>query len=414
MKPRQLPWKRLLLVLVGLCLIGIGLLPWLIGDTSAFGDRITKKLESWSGAEVTLIGPVELHYFPRLSITSGIKIRNPKSSTLPSELTCDKARISLSLPHLILGHLVIQTINLETPDITYAQASEPKPNGWHRAEAGLIKLLGRRPFQVLRMTDATVRFESPTATSRIEALTLKLDLGDGSAHTDGYGSFVWKGERVRFTYATGLDAETIRTAASTSPSPINVTVESTPFSATLDGVSQFDHGFSMEGNMSASISDLRDFLRWVDLADLDGPGLENISISGPFRFSEGTLIFEDGRYAIDGNTASGLLALSLARPRPRVEATLAFDTLSLDPYLGPAEDAVATAGEEIAAAPDESPAEGRKASSEPAAVEPARPIFDWPLVKLADADLRFSANTISARDLRFSGGAFTIGAQDAR
>ncbi|MFD0988310.1 AsmA-like C-terminal region-containing protein [Methyloligella solikamskensis] len=412
MKPRQLPWKRLLLSLVGLCLIGIGLLPWLIGDTSTFGDRIAAKLEHWTGAEVELTGPVELRYFPRLSIDSGLTIRNPKSPTLPTELTCEHARIALSLPHLLLGRLVVQSINLIEPEITYEQPSAPGPEGWHRAEAALVKMLGKRPFHVLRTKNGTVRFVSPTSTSRIENLTLKLDLGDGSERTDGFGTFVWKGELVRFTYETGFDAETIRTASSETPSPLNVSIESAPFSATIDGAGVFDHGFAMEGTMNATIADLRDFLRWVDIADLDGSGLKDISLSGPFRLSDRTLIFEDGHYAIDGNSASGLLAIGLGGERPRVEATLAFDTLSLDPYLGPVEETVApddgeeeTASTETAAAPPP-PAEDLEPQ------EPVRPIFDWTMVKLADADLRFSANTIAARDLRFGGGAFTIAVQD--
>lgn len=411
MKPRRLPWKRLLLLLVGVCVIGIGLLPWMIGDSSAFSDRIADKLERWTGAEVELTGPVELHYFPRISVSTGLTLRNPKNKSLPSEMRCDNARISLSLPHLLLGGVVIRSINLIEPEMTYEQPGATGPRGWHRAEAALVKMLGKRPFDVLRMQDGTVRFVSPEATSRIDALTLKLDLGEEGEHTEGWGSFVWKGEPVRFTYATDLDAEAIRNAASDTPQPISVDIESAPFSASIDGISSFDAGFAMEGTMSATIADLRDFLRWIDIADLDGPGLEDISIVGPFRLSGTTLIFEDGHYAIDGNAATGLLAVAFGGERPRVEATLAFDTLSLDPYLGPAEETVVVKDDEGETAIEQTPAIEASAADE-GGEELAPPIFDWSILKIADADLRFSANTIAARELRLAGGAFTVAAQD--
>lgn len=412
MKPRRPPWKRLLLLLVGICLVGLALLPWLIGDTSAFGGRVAAKLEQWTGGEVRLTG-LKLHYFPRISIKGELTISNPENAALPTEIHCEAARISFSLPHLILGRLVIQSINLVEPEITFEQPSERDPQGWYRAEGALLKLLGKRPFHVLRMQNGTVRFVSPTATSRIESLSLKLDLGDEDERTDGYGSFVWKGEPVRFTYATGLDAETIRTAASDTPSPISVNVESAPFSATLDGTSRFGPDFAMEGAMTARIADLRDFLHWIDMADVEGPGLEDITVEGDFHFTDMTLIFEDGRYGVDGNAASGLMAVALGGARPRLEATLAFDNLSLDPYLAPMEDGAEPNGEPgsdaAATPPDASAPNPPQASSDP----PAEPIFDWPLLKIADVDLRFSANTIAARDIELSGGAFTLAVQDS-
>lgn len=416
MKPRRLPWKRLLLLLVGICLIGIGLLPWLIGDTSAFGDRVAAKLERWTGGEVRLTGPVALRYFPNISINSGLEMRNPKSADLPAKMRCENVRIALSLPHLLLGRLVVKSVNLTQPEMTFEQTSPAGPEGWHRAEAGLVKLLGKRPFHVLRIEDGTVRLTSPTGNARIEHLSLKLDLGDEGERTDGYGSFIWKGEPVRFTYETGLDAETIRTASSDGPVPLNITVESAPFTATLEGVGHFRPDFEMEGNMTAAIADLRGFLRWVGLAELEGLGLQDISVAGDFRTNDKTLIFEEGRYSADGNAATGLLAVGFGGARPRLEATLAFDTLDLNPYLGPAvpenemqtEDSPEETGAVSALVPSpSSPPAGNSTDG-----TPAGPIFDWPLVKLADADLRFSAGTISVRDLQLEGGAFTLAAQD--
>ena len=52
MKPSQLPWKWLLVGLLAVLVFAIALIPWLIGDTSRFGDRVASELSAWTGGEV--------------------------------------------------------------------------------------------------------------------------------------------------------------------------------------------------------------------------------------------------------------------------------------------------------------------------------------------------------------------------
>jgi hypothetical protein len=62
--------------------------------------------------------------------------------------------------------------------------------------------------------------------------------------------------------------------------------------------------------------------------------LKGFSAAGAFHFAGWTLNFDDWAFALDGNKAVGLLALTATGSRPRVEGTLAFDRLVLNPYLG--------------------------------------------------------------------------------
>jgi hypothetical protein len=97
-----------------------------------------------------------------------------------------------------------------------------------------------------------------------------------------------------------------------------------------------------------------------------------------------TLTFDDGAFTLDGNTAAGLLAITPGA-RPRIEGTLDFEQLALDPYIGTGTPA------------------------EPVAAQVA--LADQAILKYFDADLRISAAEILAPPVTFGRGGFTIGAK---
>jgi AsmA protein len=116
-----------------------------------------------------------------------------------------------------------------------------------------------------------------------------------------------------------------------------------------------------------------------------GKSLQYLSASGMAHWNGTTLTFDDGTFTLDGNEAVGLLAVTPG-PRPRVDGTLAFDRLALDPYLGTGVPAEAT--------------EAAKAAQR-----------NQPLLKYFDADLRISAAEITAPAVMLGRGGFTISAK---
>jgi hypothetical protein len=141
----------------------------------------------------------------------------------------------------------------------------------------------------------------------------------------------------------------------------------------------FANTFDSEGEMQADVPNLRRFLVWMGLNLPVGEGLGNFDASGAYHSSGATLTLDDGNFALDGNNAVGLLAVT-AGTRPRIEATLAFERLVLDPYVA------------------------NLYSSNGVS-------FDKSLLKHIDADLRISATTMMANKRGFGPGAFTIGAK---
>jgi AsmA protein len=111
-----------------------------------------------------------------------------------------------------------------------------------------------------------------------------------------------------------------------------------------------------------------------------GASLKGLSAAGTVHWNAAALTFNDGAFTLDGNAADGLLAVIMGE-RLRVEGTLAFERLDLDPYLRAQEKDAAPTGEAL---------------------------FDWALLKYFDADLRLSAAEISALGMPLGRGGFTI------
>jgi AsmA protein len=111
--------------------------------------------------------------------------------------------------------------------------------------------------------------------------------------------------------------------------------------------------------------------------------LKALSASGAAHWNGTTLTFDDGAFELDGNAAVGALAVTPGE-RPRIDGTLAFDRLALDPY---------------ASAEDDSDR-----------ATPARP--DQSVLSHLDTDLRISAAEITAPGIQLGRGGFTISARE--
>ena len=97
---------------------------------------------------------------------------------------------------------------------------------------------------------------------------------------------------------------------------------------------------------------------------------------------------EKAKITLDGNEASGTLALVVAGPRPLIDATLAFGSLDITPYVDGAK--------------SQSFVFDRQTNS--------WSVFDlsFPLMKHVDADLRVSAPKVAVKGYALGRGAATI------
>jgi AsmA protein len=379
MKPRELPWKWLLLGLGALSL-GAVLLPRLIGDTAHLGDRAAAKLSAWTGGDVALTGPVKISYFPDISVTATLAVVGSKRFPMVRSIVAKEAKISLDLADLLRGRITIDALKLTRPTITLAEGSAPPGAEADEPQAFLTGLTGGVPLSVVHVRGGEIVIPTTNGPETIKKINAHFDLSNGAGAVSGFGKLVWRDVAVRFALNGGAVAE----AADGPRLPLSLTLNSELIKAKLSGTASLSGGFGVDGDMQAKIDDVRRLLTWVGIPQANGQGLKTLIASGAFHLTGRSLTFDDGTFSLDGNNAVGLLAVT-AGARPRVEGTLAFDRLALDPYLG---------GSQAAA---------------PAPTESSP--FDWPLAQHLDADLRISAGEIDAGTLKLGRGAITVTAK---
>jgi len=366
MKPRQRPWKWLLLALVVIVIAGLLLLPREFAPPSSVRDRIAAVLSEWSGATVTLTEPLSVRYYPPLSLRGGLVLTNAAKLPSVSAITARDVKISLDPLELLMGRIKIDGLRLVEPSITL------KANA---ASAALIaNALTDVPVGAVRIRRGTIKTAS--GETLVSDLDVRLATSGGGALT-AMGSMDFRGETV----ALAMDSDALSDTEGKPSAPVTISVTSKPMTARFSGTAQYAEGLELDGNVKAQMEDARRFLNWVGIALPEGESLKHLSASGSAHWSGSTLTFDDGTFSLDGNGADGLLALTIGE-RPRVEGTLAFERLVLDPYLG-----------------------GRAESASQGS------LFDWALFKYFDADLRISAGVVAASSLELGPGGFTISAK---
>jgi AsmA protein len=385
MKPSQLPWKWLLVGLLAVLIFAIALIPWLIGDTSRFGDRVAAELSAWTGGEVKFTGPVRVRFLPDVSVRGQLEVQDSTRLPAVQTLVIREAKVSLDLVDLLRGRITIDALRLLKPRITLRDGSLAGAAAATSPRDLFTSLLNGAPVRVLHVRKG--RITLPAARKgAIKDIYAHIDAGKDNGAVSGFGSFTYKDATVRYSLQSGSPTA----AGGVESFPLALMVSSKPIRARLNGTLSYASELKLDGDMQAEIDDGRKFLSWLGVRLPDGDSLKGFSASGAFHFAGSTLTFDDGTFTLDGNKAVGLLALSATGLRPRVEGTLAFDRLTLDPYLG--KTSSSDGGSPLTASTLAFP-------------------FNRPLFQFIDADLRISAAAIGAGALKLGRGAFTVSAK---
>lgn len=332
-------------------------------------------LSEWTGGTVTLAEPLLIRYFPP-SIEGGLTVTGAAKLPAVESIAAPSFRLTLSLPELLLGSIKFNALRLDKPALTLK--SDASTGSADAVFARLTAFLADAPLQTVRIRGG--KAGPPQGAPLLSAVDVRLNTSGQSGAVETHGSFNFNGESVTFSFDRGkfVGNDEKRSA------PVAIKVTSAPLTARFSGTLHVADALEGEGNLEAKLPDIRRFLRWTGVVLPEGDSLKDASASGRVHWAGATLTFDDGTFDFDGNQAVGLLAIT-AGPRPRLDGTLAFEHLTLDPYL-----------------PDLEPDASRKH------------LFDWVLLKHLDADLRVSAAELTAQGLKLGQGGFTINAKNGK
>ncbi len=371
MRPRRLPWKWLLAALVLVVAAGIALvLSARLGGSSEFRDQVAASLSAWTGGTVTLTEPLRVRYFPP-SLRGGVVVSNAEKLPGIKTVTAPDFKVTLGFPAFFTGRVQLDTLMLGKPTISLEQDPEEK-TGVRPVSERLTSLLDEMPVDTIRIR----RGKIVTADGKnvVRKLDVRLNVRGQKGALTVLGSLNFNDETVAFS----IDSGTIKTSPQGS-APVTLKISSRPLTAKFSGTARTEDQLEATGSMEAELPDVRQFLNWIGVGVPDGRSLQNVTASGTAHWSGQTLTFDDGAFEFDGNEAVGLFAAT-AGARPRVEGTLAFETLNLDPYLSSGVGA----------------------------------LLDWDWFRVVDADLRISAGQFAGKGVPLGRGGFTVNAKDGK
>jgi AsmA protein len=330
---------------VALAVIALSL-PFL-ASTRIVSARITQELSERTGYRVTLGTAPELVIWPSFkAVLNDVSFRKHGDDSGPPVLKAERLEARLSAWMAVLGDVELSAVRLARPVLYISRQANgaylpDAPGGGRFAE--MLEDATRGEAQDYPAL-GTVRFTDGKLADAATGADLATDL-NGMVEWETIGSQallnatgIWRGEDLK----AALLVETPLKLAAGQLSPVNVSFESAPLTASFAGAVDRSEGAAFDGAISVSSPSVRRALEWSQAEIQPGASLGKLTLSGRATGDLQRLKLADAKLSLSDNPGAGALELSLAGPVPSVSGTLAFDTLDIGTFLA----AFANAGDE--------------------------------------------------------------------
>jgi AsmA protein len=369
MKSKVLLSRLLTLVLALLACLLLALL-------APFGSTYRALEEPFAGASVmasprdlhVVAQPVQLTQAPDLVLNRGILYADGNAAT-----GAPISRFVLDGP--------LFTLNASGHTAAASIANGPNLSAM---VAPLIEQLAAMSFDTLTIRHGALNVTTTDGTLEIIS-DIEAELSNRrKGAVSGKGTFVVRGQRLNFDGSLGPPAD----KRAQSRWPVKLAVKGPLLEASLDGHLDAAEDLRLSGLTDISIASVRRAARWFAVPVPTAEGVNQATLKGQFTWARRTLAIEDAKVSIDGNEATGTLALNVAGERPLIDGTLAFSSLELGPYLEAARSQSFVFDRETASWSE----------------------FDlsFPIIRHIDTDLRISTPKVTVKGYSFGRAAATI------
>ena len=330
--------------LVALVLVGVLVVVWLV-DPNRFKPRIEKAVREATGRELTLVGDIELGFFPWLALRTGEgRFGNATGFDGPM-VTWKGAQLGAKLFPLLRGELVADRVHLAGVDLRLVRRADGKAN-WEGIGSQQPAAPSARETTIsidgVEIEDSRISYIDEAAPRRIAVteFTLRTDeiaLGNpftdteitGTLHMDGFPA-----DGVTFSLA----AERVELSKDFSSVAIR------QFTASL-GALELEGGVTgslgdaprLAGHIESNEFDPRALLGAVGIAapkTTDPKALSLVAIKGDWKFDAGAVAFEPFALRLDDSRFTGAFRRA-AGDDPVASLELQGDTLDIARYVPP-------------------------------------------------------------------------------
>ena len=347
-----IPVKRLVVPALVLAALVAGLVaaaPFIV-STDLVKQRIVDEIGGWTGRAVFFNGDPKVSLYPYLTVKlRDVEIGNPSGVGGEPFVKMDALVGKLKLLPLLLGRIEIAEFRLIAPHIalnvdaagrpnwlmrhglvaagiTAAKASLPTPNAPVPSAAASEITLGR-----FLVRDGTVSYRNALTGVRAEfdAVDMNLAWPTAAEAAAGSGSFAWGGETVAFNGSVGAPLALLAGGAS----PVRFALASPSLKASFEGKALHLDSLQLDGEAKIATPSLRRLLTQLGRPTAAGATFGAAAVAGRLNLALPTVSLDDAAIDLDGNHAEGALSASLEGAHPRIQGTIALETLDLSPYV---------------------------------------------------------------------------------
>ena len=347
---------------------------------------LIEKLSAWAGATVSINGPVDIQYFPRLLVdVSDVRIRDIKKLPAIHKFDSQRLQVRLSLWSVFSNEPVLDRITFIRPLIeTSAETQTPKVQSGQPNETKFFSAIAGAPVDQLVITEGKVIVTGDTASETFSGIFAKISLETDGSHS-ARGATTWRKQEISFNYEGSVPEK----LTNSSRIPVTLNLSGELVTADISGSAMIENNVRMGGDLALRIPNLAQFARWTGVLVPEGQHNGEFTADGTFQWSGHRIGFDEGSFALDGNRALGALALEFGGPRPKIDGTLALQRLDLTRYFESDADIPANS---------ENPVTGKKQVVD----------LDFPLLHHINFDLRISTTDLIASPIQFGQSALSV------
>ncbi|MEP0324347.1 AsmA family protein [Bauldia litoralis] len=337
-----------LIVVVVLIVGGLFALPLIIPSETVKNELIAR-IESATGRDVRIDGPVSVSVLPSPSLSAkGVGLAGLTGDS--EAFSVDSVSFGLGLFPLLAGNVEITGVTIERPKIlvTFDEAgqsnwtgaaaaadgpaptdpnsiedliaAEPVPSAGDGAASDALAALDNLTIGRVTIVDGTLTYRDLASGTEETLQALNLDIrmpnmvGAGTVE----GDFVWYGgaQKIALTIGERPAAQLLERI------PVELTVSDDGGSLTARGVA-LDGASLMEGTVEAKGSSLRGFLQGFGVDLPDAPAFAEFSLSGPLAVDASSLLIGQFTGAIGGIPVDGGVRVVYDRAKPGIGLKIA-------------------------------------------------------------------------------------------
>lgn len=327
----------------------------------------------------------------------------------PAERPTGPASWSLhaSLWPSLVGQLSADSVILDKPLFVIRPFSDDGEGASQGGGAGatlraksletVLAALAKFRFKSLKVVGGTIlvqRGRAGTAKSgdpagrsaRIEAIDAEFSAPGDSTALSGRGSFSYNGERLAFDIDIAPSGEDDGGKSL----GLELKLAGTVLTGEFKGQVALTGPLGARGALAVKMDSLARLLVWLGQPPATARYFGKADITGTVMAGPDMVSLDEASFKFDANSAQGTVSLDISGARPRLDATLAFETLGLETYLG-------------AKAPE---------TGAGAAVPVSAPGADrhvlLAILRQLDADIRISAKDVTAHAFKAGDSAVTL------